>query len=140
MNGQPHAAPIMGFYTMKRSARSDIIAQQVPLELSAPSPVQGLSGPNPRPHFFLAKKEMGERKSPRVPPYGYPLFASASQGKAAGGAWGVFYFKKVVDKLHNHVTRNTPLHNTSFAQRRGQNVRLAASPALGITELLGSNG
>ena len=90
MNGQPHAAPIMGFYTMKRSARSDIIAQQVPLELSAPSPVQGLSGPNPRPHFFLAKKEMGERKSPRVPPYGYPLFGCTSNKAAVGRACLVF--------------------------------------------------
>ena len=54
---------------------------------------------------------------PRVPPYGYPLFASASQGKAAGGAWGVFYFKKVVDKLHNHVTRNTPLREAKPSPR-----------------------
>jgi len=92
MNGQPHAAPIMGFYTMKRSARSDIIAQQVPLELSAPSPVQGLSGPNPRPHFFLAKKEMGERKSPRVPPYEYPLFASASNNTAVSRTQKAYWF------------------------------------------------
>ena len=39
---------------------------------------------------FFWREKNGGRNSPRVPPYGYPLFSSSTNKVAAGGAWGVF--------------------------------------------------
>ena len=69
-----------------------------------------------------------------------PKFDGVTNKVAAGGAWGVFCFKKVVDKLHNHITRNTPLRNTSFAQRRGKIPTYQPRLRSALPKLLGSNG